>query len=94
MRTDMGRDVYHPNAYLSTIRNVRLGLAARTKILNVLEKTIGDARTIATQAGLSYGVAGHRLKLLAVEEIGYRNDHKPSNCVTAGKGQKRLVTSS
>ena len=90
----MGRDVYHPNAYLSTIRNVRLGLAARTKILNVLEKTVGDARTIATLAGLSCGVAVHHLKLLAVEEIVYRNDHKPSIWVTTGKGQKRLVTSS
>jgi len=94
MRTEMGRDVYHPNAYLSTIRNVRLGLAARTKILNVLEKTVGDARTIATQAGLSYGVAVHHLKLLGVEEIVYRKDHRTSIWVTTGKGQKRLVTSS
>jgi hypothetical protein len=89
----MVKDVYHPNAYLSSIRNVRLGLAARTKILNVLEKTIGDARTIATQAGLSYGVTVHHLKLLAVEEIVDRKDHKPCIWATTGKGQKRLVTS-
>lgn len=89
----MVKAVYHPNAYLSSIRNVRRGLAARTKILNVLEKTMGDARTIGTQAGLSYGVTVHHLKLLAVEEIVDRKDHKPCIWATTGKGQKRLVTS-
>jgi predicted transcriptional regulator len=89
----MGRDVYHPNAYLSAIRNVRLGLAARTRILNVLEKTTGDTRTIATQAGLSYGVAVHHLKLLTAEDIVNRKDIRPCVWATTGKGQKRLETS-
>ena len=94
MRIEMVKDIYHPNAYLSNIRNVRLGLKARTRILNVMEKTIGDTKTIATQAGLSYGVTIHHLKLLGAEEIMDRKDHKPCIWATTGKGQKRLVPSS
>jgi predicted transcriptional regulator len=93
MRIEMVKDIYHPNAYLSNIRNVRLGLRARTKILNVMEKTIGDAKTIATQAGLSYAVTVHHLKLLGAEEIVDGKDHKPSIWATTGKGQKRLMPS-
>ena len=94
MRIEMVKDIYHPNAYLSNIRNVRLGLKARTKILNVMEQTVGDAKTIATQTGLSYGVTVHHLKLLGAEEIVDRKDHKPCIWMTTGKGQKRLVPSS
>ena len=94
MRIEMVKDIYHPNAYLSNIRNVKLGLKARTKILNVMENTAGDAKTIATQAGLSYGVTIHHLKLLGAEEIVDRKDHKPSIWVITGKGQKRLMPSS
>ena len=90
----MVKDVYHPNAYLSNIRNVRLGLAARTKILNVIEKTVGDAKTIAAEAGVPYAVAMHHLKLLLVEGIVSRKDRKPGIWVATGKGQKRLVSSS
>jgi hypothetical protein len=89
----MVKDIYHPNAYLSRIRNVKLGLKARTRILNVMEKTVGDAKTIAAQAGLSYGVTVHHLKLLSAEEIVDRKDHKPCIWVTTGMGQKRLVPS-
>ncbi len=90
----MVKDSYHPNAYLSNIRNVRLGLKARTKILNVIEKTSGDTKTIATQAGLSYAVTVHHLRLLKREEIVDSKDHKPRLWMATGKGQKRLVPSS
>lgn len=89
----MVKDVYHPNAYLLNIRNVRLGLAARTRILNVLEKTVGDAKTIAAEAGVPYAVAMHHLKLLLVGGIVSRKDSRPGIWVATGKGQKRLVPS-
>ena len=89
----MVKNVYHPNAYLSNIRNVRLGLGARTKILDVLEKTVGDAKTIAAEAGVPYTVAIHHLKLLLVEGIVSRKDRKPGIWVATGRGQKRLVPS-
>ena len=90
----MVKEVYHPNAYLSSIRNVRLGLAARTRILNVIEKTVGDAKTISAQAGMSYAVVMHHLKLLLIEGIVSRKDRRPGIWVVTGKGQKRLVSSS
>ena len=92
-RIEMFRDIYHPNAYLSRIRNVRRGLKARTKILNVMEETVGEAKTVAAQAGLSYGVTVHHLKLLSAEEIVDRKDHKPCIWAITGKGQRRLVPS-
>jgi predicted transcriptional regulator len=90
----MVKDTYHPNAYLENIRNMKLGLKARTKILNVLEKSSGDAKTLAEQAGLPYGVTMHHLKLLGAEDIVHRKGNRPYVWVLTGMGQKRLVNSS
>lgn len=89
----MVKEIYHPNAYLSRVRNVSRGLRARTKILNSLEKTIGDAKAVSTQSGLTYGVAMHHLKLLAADGIVDHRDHRPCIWSMTGKGQKRLVAS-
>lgn len=86
----MIKETYHPNAYLSHKKNVKLGLKARTKVLNVLERTIGNAKTLAKEGGLAYGVAMYHLKLLEKEGIVSRKDHKPFEWVMTGKGQKRL----
>jgi hypothetical protein len=89
----MVKQNYHPNAYLSNIKNVKRGLIARTKLLNVLEKTSGDAKAIGNEAALPYGVAMHHLKLLGKEGIVRRKDSKPCVWTITGVGQKRLVNS-
>jgi predicted transcriptional regulator len=90
----MLRETYHPNAYLETVRNVKLGLKARTGILNVLERLSGDAKTIAGESGLPYGVTMHHLKLLEKERIVERKGGRPYSWKLTGTGQKRLIGSS
>jgi hypothetical protein len=88
----MLREKYHPNAYLANVRNVRLGLRARTKILNVLELRPGNARTVADKAELHYGVVLHHLTLLQVEGVVRREGARPSVWAPTGAGQKRLLS--
>ena len=90
----MVRETWHPNAYLSAIKNIKLGLRARTRILNVLERRSVDARTIANEAGMHYRVVVHHLKLLEAEEIVERKGARPHTWVLTGVGQKRLVSAS
>jgi predicted transcriptional regulator len=87
----MLKETYHPNAHLANLRNIRLGLRARTKILNVLERGSGNAKTIAGEAAMRYGVVMHHLKLLQSEGIVHRAIGKPSVWTLTGAGQKRLV---
>jgi predicted ArsR family transcriptional regulator len=87
----MFREAYHPNAYLSNIKNIRLGLRARTRILNVLDKSSVEAKTIAKEAEMHYGVVLHHLRLLETEGIVERKQSKPYIWVLTGLGQKRLL---
>lgn len=87
----MLKETYHPNAYLANLRNISLGLRARTKILNALERCSGDAKTLAKEAAMHYGVVMHHLKLLQSEGIVRRAGEKPSVWTLTGTGQKRLV---
>ena len=87
----MLKETYHPNAHLANLRNVNLGLRARTKILNVLERGSSDAKTIANKAAMHYGVVMHHLKLLQSEGIIRRADGRPSVWTLTGAGQQRLV---
>lgn len=87
------RETYHPNAYLENIRNTRLGLSARTRILDSLDKFSGDAKTVGKGAGMHYGVVMHHLKLLEAENIVQRKSGKPYVWALTGKGQKRLAVS-
>jgi DNA-binding transcriptional ArsR family regulator len=87
----MFKEDYHPNAYLSNIKNNRLGLRARTRILNVLERISVDAKTIAKETGMHYGVVTHHLRLLKAEAIVERKLDKPHIWVLTGRGQKRLM---
>lgn len=89
----MLKETYHPNAYLASIKNMKLGLRARTRILNVLEKLSGDANEVAKESGLRYGVVMHHLKLLAAEGIVERKGGRPYVWGLTGLGQKRLETS-
>ncbi|MEM3874756.1 MAG: hypothetical protein QXU45_06450 [Candidatus Bathyarchaeia archaeon] len=86
----MPREGYHPNAYLTDFRNVKLGLKARTLILNFLEKSTADARTVAKETGLPYNVVVHHLKLLEARGIVKRGSKRPSVWALTGLGQKRL----
>jgi len=86
------RETYHPNAYLSDIRNVKLGLRARSRILNVLEKHSVDAKTIGKEAGMPYGVVTHHLRLLEAEGTVERKGSRPHVWMLTGLGQKRLVS--
>jgi predicted ArsR family transcriptional regulator len=87
----MFREAYHPNAYLLNIKNNRLGLQARTRILNVLERISVDAKTIAKEAEMHYGVVMHHLRLLEAEGIVERKGSKPHIWTITGLGQRRLV---
>ena len=87
----MLKEAYHPNAFLSDFRNIRLGLKARTKILTFLEvKSRADAKTIAKGTGLHYGVVIQHLKLLETEKIVERKGKRPHVWLLTGLGQKRL----
>ncbi len=85
------RETHHPNAYLTDIRNVKLGLRARTQLLNVLEKHSANAKTIGKEAEMPYGVVMHHLRLLEAEGTVERKGSRPYVWMLTGLGQKRLV---
>jgi predicted transcriptional regulator len=87
----MFKEAYHPKAYLSNIKNIRRGLQARTRILDVLDKRSVDAKNIANETGMHYGVIRHHLRLLEIEGIIERGQGKPHIWVVTGLGQRRLV---
>lgn len=87
----MLKEAYHPNAYLSNIKNIKLGLRARSKILSVLDKGSADAKTIAKETGMRYSVAMHHLRLLEAEGIVERKGSRPHTWAVTGLGQRRLV---
>ncbi len=83
---------YNPNAYLNQKRNVRLGLAARTKILQVIEKQAFSIKDIRQASGFKYAVVLYHLRLLEEEKIVQRRGgKKPYSWSLTGAGQKRLV---
>ncbi|MEM3700395.1 MAG: ArsR family transcriptional regulator [Candidatus Bathyarchaeia archaeon] len=87
----MLKEAYHPNAYLSNIKNIKLGLRTRTKILGVLDKGSADTKTIAKETELHYNVIMHHLRLLEAEGIVERKGSRPHTWALTGLGQRRLV---
>ncbi len=88
---EMVKGTYHPNAYLSHIRNVKRGLKARSAILSFLEKDSGTARNLAQSTGMHYTAVMHHITLLKNEEIIEKQGKKaPFVWALTGKGQKRL----
>jgi predicted transcriptional regulator len=87
----MVKEAYHPKAYLSNIKNIRRGLEARTRILNILDNNSIDAKTLSNEAGMHYGVVMHHLRLLEAEGIIERKQSKPYIWALTGLGQRRLV---
>jgi predicted ArsR family transcriptional regulator len=83
---------YHPKSYLSSVRNVPLGLRSRTVILNVLEIGERTAREIVMQANISYARVLHHLHLLEREKLVERIGQKPPFLWRMTEyGQRRLV---
>jgi predicted transcriptional regulator len=87
----MVKGTYHPNAYMSQIRNIKRGLKARTRILDILERNSAGTRIISEEAGMKYAAVVHHLKLLKNEMIIERlGKGPPYTWALTGKGQKRL----
>lgn len=82
---------YDPNAYLVRKRNVRLGLVARTKILESVKKQASSIKDIGQASGLKYAVVLYHLKLLAEEKVIQRKGEKrPYLWSLTGFGQRSL----
>lgn len=81
---------FHPKAFLSQKRNVKLGLIARTRILVVLEESPGKAKEIVDASKLSYKTVTHHLRLLEVEKVTTRRGNRPYIWQLTGAGQQRL----
>lgn len=88
------KHVFHPRAFLSHKRNVRLGLTARTRILQALEKRESDVKGIMALGQLKYNVVVHHLRLLEAERVAVKKGGKrPYVWQLTGVGQQRLVHS-
>jgi predicted transcriptional regulator len=87
----MFKGSYHPKAFLSNTKNVKQGLATRTKIASMLDKGACTARTISGNAGTSYSSTMHHLHLMENDEIVKRSDKKPYVWEWTGAGQKKLT---
>jgi len=82
---------FHPKAFLSQKRNVKLGLTARTRIIQALEKAASNARSVANTTGLHYKIVLHHLRLLEAEKVVTRKGNRPFLWELTGVGQQKLV---
>jgi predicted transcriptional regulator len=73
------------------VKSLKSGLAARTKVLNVLDKHLADATAIAQETLLSYDAVMYHLRLLKTEGTVCRKGKRPFIWKSTGIGQKRLV---
>jgi predicted transcriptional regulator len=74
---------------------VRLGLVARTRILQILERRESDVKGIMGPSELKYNVVVHHLRLLEAERVVVKKGgKKPYVWQLTGVGQQRLVHSS
>jgi len=83
---------FHPNAFLQLKRNVKAGLVARTKILNVLETGNKSARDLCRESGLTYACVIYHLKSLRTEKLISRSGGKrPFRWALTNLGQQKLL---
>jgi len=87
----MSRDHFHPKAFLLRTKNIRPGLAARTKIAVLLENDSLSAGLISEKSGLSYSSVLHHLHLMEKDHIVAKSNEKPYKWMLTGAGQKTLV---
>jgi predicted transcriptional regulator len=83
--------MFHQNAYLKKIRNVRCGLEARTKILMLLDSQYCSTGELVNKTCLSYNVVVHHLRLLYREGIVEHKGNRRYVWLITGVGQTRLV---
>ncbi|MDR0371961.1 MAG: hypothetical protein LBI79_00120 [Nitrososphaerota archaeon] len=84
------KQTWHPNAYLKSIRNVRSGLSARTKLLVLLDREALSAVKLAQTSRLNYNVVIYHLRLLKCEGTVERRGSRRYIWLATGLGQKRL----
>jgi len=83
---------FHPKAFLEHKGNKRSGLAARSLILNQLEKKPRDIKSIMAETGLKYAIILYHLRLLETERVIMRKSNKkPYVWELTGIGQKQLM---
>ena len=87
------RGALHPKAYLVSKRNVKAGLAARSKILIILEKEHRSAPQIVKEACLSYACVAYHLKALKKDRLVERaTGQRPYLWTVTPFGQQKLPT--
>jgi predicted transcriptional regulator len=83
----------HPKAYLTSKRNVKAGLIARTKILLALEKSRQNASSVASETALSYDCVAYHLKSMRKDRLVDRiAEKKPFTWQLTPFGQQKLPT--
>lgn len=82
----------HPKAYLTTKRNVKAGIKARSKILFVLEEAKGRASDISKRGGLGYHCVIYHLRSMKRERLIERSKQRPYVWTVTGFGQQRLAS--
>jgi len=87
----MSRTHYHPKAFLLHTKNIKPGLATRTKIITLLEKGAITANQISEKSKLGYSSVLHHLHLMENEHIVSRSSGKPYKWALTGAGQKTLI---
>lgn len=80
----------HPNALLTTKRNIRPGLSARTKIVQALEKGSENTKNIIAATHLTHAQVAYHLHLLRTEKI-VAHRRKPCLWNLTGAGQQQLT---
>ena len=88
----MLRQPYHPNAFLTSKRNIHPGLVARTKIIAFLETDVSTTRKIAQKTGLSHSGVLYHLHLLEKENILQHKGARSYVWQLTGVGQQTLKT--
>ena len=85
--------VLHPKAFLTSKRNVKAGLIARTKILLALEKSRMIASAVASETALSYDCVAYHLASMRKDRVVDRIAGKrPFTWGVTRFGQQKLPT--
>ncbi|MGC8849687.1 MAG: winged helix-turn-helix domain-containing protein [Candidatus Bathyarchaeia archaeon] len=82
-----------PRAYLTSRRNVKAGLASRSRIIRALEKEeLRTLKEISEATGLSYSSVAHHVGLLRDEGVvRLERLDKVKRWRLTGYGQQRLI---
>lgn len=81
----------HPKAHLTTKRNVKAGLRARSKILFVLEEARRGVSDISKKSGLGYSCVIYHLRSMRKECLVERTGRRPYTWTITKFGQQRLA---